>query len=76
MVEQEENIQNEVKDNDKLPMNINKKAIPLKHKYKLKQKLNIVKEATLTSIHAVSNKYGIDRTSVRDCIKQKDILEK
>ena len=54
----------------------NKKAIPLKNRYTLKQKLDVIKEAQITSIHATSNKYGIDRASIRDWIKMKTILEK
>ena len=54
----------------------NKKAIPLKNRYTLKQKLDVIKEAEITSIHATSNKYGIDRASIRDWIKMKTILEK
>ena len=38
--------------------------------------MGIIKESNLTSIYAVSAKYGIDRNSVRDWIKQKDLLEK
>ena len=38
--------------------------------------MGIIKESNLTSIHAVSAKYGIYRNSVRDWIKQKDLLEK
>ena len=53
-----------------------KNIIPKKNKYTIKQKLDIIKESNLTSIHAVSAKYGIDRNSVRDWIKQKDLLEK
>jgi hypothetical protein len=54
----------------------NKKTIPLKNRYTLKQKLDIIKEAEITSIHATSIKYGIDRASIRDWIKMKTILEK
>ena len=53
-----------------------KKAIPLKNRYTLKQKLDVIKEAEITSIHATSIKYGIDRASIRDWIKMKTILEK
>ena len=38
----------------------NKNIIPKKNKYTIKQKLGVVKDSYLTSIHAVSAKYGID----------------
>ena len=65
-------------DNEIIPNNHqeSKNIIPKKNKYTIKQKLGIIKESNLTSIHAVSAKYGIDRNSVRDWIKQKDLLEK
>lgn len=73
----EENVQKEVKNNDdKNPKVGDKKDIPLKNRYIIKQKLDVVKEVEITSIHAVSNKYGIDRETIRDWIKQKAFLEK
>ena len=54
----------------------NKKAIPLKNRYTLKQKLDVIKEAEITSIYAISNKYGIDIASIRGWIKMKTTLEK
>lgn len=66
MEELKENSQDDQKDAIKLINTYNKSAIPLKNQYTIKQKLNAVKESNLTSIHPASNKYGIDRASIRD----------
>ena len=71
-----ENVQKEANNKDENIKEKTKRAIPLKNRYTLKQKLDVVKEAEITSIHATSNKYGIDRASIRDWIKQKSNLEK
>ena len=73
----QENVQKEVKNNDgKNPNDGDKKTLPLKNRYTLKQKLDVVKEEEFTSIHAVSNKNFIDSSSIWNWIKQKGILEK
>ena len=62
-----ENVPKEVKNNDdKNLKEETKRAIPLKNRYTLKQKLDVFKEIEITSIHATSNKNGIDRASIRD----------
>jgi hypothetical protein len=62
-----ENVQKEVKNNDdKNLKEETKRAIPLKNRYTLKQKLDVFKEIEITSIYATSNKNGIDRASIRD----------
>jgi hypothetical protein len=62
-----ENVQKEVKNNDdKNLKEETKRAIPLKNRYTLKQKLDVFKEIEITSIHVTSNKNGIDRASIRD----------
>lgn len=64
-----ENPQNNQKDVIGIVNAHNKRAISLKNKYTINQKLNVVREVNLTSIYATANKYGIYRASIRDWIK-------
>ena len=47
-----------------------------KNKYTIEEKLSIINQAKSESLHSLSNKYGIDRKTIRDWIKLEDTLKK
>ena len=57
----------------KEPTNI---KIKIRNKYSITEKLEFIKLAEEASIHQVSNKYSIERNSIRGWIKQKEDLLK
>ena len=47
-----------------------------KNKYTIEEKLSLINQAKSESLRSLSNKYGIDRKTIRDWIKLEDTLKK
>ena len=46
-----------------------------KNKYSIEEKLSIINEAKINSLHSIAKKYGIDRKSIRDWVSQEEELK-